>query len=125
MVSSSGKQSTKRKRADSEVELTSAHKRCSRGDPYLPDGDVVIVVDNTRFRVHGKALADLSDTLAKMISEAQRRAEEGIRDCPLTVLELTDSADDWRLLLKSIFQHRSAIIFLKCLHILTVTIYLT
>jgi hypothetical protein len=113
MALPSGKRSAKRKRADSKVELTSAHKRCIRGDPYLSDGDVIIVVNKTRFRIHGKALADLSITLAKLISEAQRHAEEGGHGGHLTVLELTDSADDWRLLLKSIFQRRYAVVFLK------------
>ena len=123
MALSSGKWSAKWKCANSEVELTSTHKHCIRGDPYLPDGDVIIVVNNykTRFRIYGKALTELSDTLAKLIAEAQCHVEEGI-DCPLMVLELTDSADDWRLLLKSIFQRRYAIVFLKWSCTLIITI---
>jgi hypothetical protein len=95
MASSSNSPSAKRKRPTYEAEAQAS----TRGDTYYDDGNVLLVVQNVHYRVYRGILADLSPVFADMFKVPGRTLPDGSR-----TIELDDSAEDWRKMLKAIFQ---------------------
>ncbi|KAG2010433.1 hypothetical protein CC2G_013261 [Coprinopsis cinerea AmutBmut pab1-1] len=65
---------------------------------WFSDGNIILQVENTRFRVHKSVLAIHSPILHDMFSVPQPpEGEEFVEGCP--VVQLWDRAEDWELLL--------------------------
>jgi hypothetical protein len=91
--------SAKRKRTANTQEMPVI----TRGDVYFEDGNIILAVQQTHFRVYRGVLSVLSPTLAEKFTKLQGcKAEMLVDGCP--VLELDDLAEDWCTLLKAIFQ---------------------
>ncbi|KIJ56892.1 hypothetical protein M422DRAFT_773635 [Sphaerobolus stellatus SS14] len=73
---------------------------------YLEDGNIVLAVEETAFRVHRSVFSKHSDVFRDMFLNAVPPQEEGrtYDGCP--VIELTDHAEDVATLLKSIYENR-------------------
>jgi BTB/POZ domain len=97
MASTSGEHSAKRKRVkepDSSLP--------TRDKPYFDDGNIILAVKNSHFRVYRGVLATLSPVFSDMFALPQPPKGEILVDgCP--VIELDDSAEDWRTLLSAVF----------------------
>jgi hypothetical protein len=78
-----------------------------RGQPYIDEGNVILAVENTHFRVYYGVLAAMSSVFANMssVSKSESPIEQSLIDgCP--VIELDDSATDWGHVLRNIFERR-------------------
>ena len=63
------------------------------GKPSFDDGNIMIAVEQTRFRVYGGVLTSLSSVFANMFTNPQPTTANMRNDgCP--VIELTNSAED-------------------------------
>jgi hypothetical protein len=76
-----------------------------RGQPYIDDGNVILAVETTHFRVYYGVLAGMSPVFANMCSGSESPIDKKLIDgCP--VIELDDSAADWGHVLRDIFERR-------------------
>ena len=91
----------KRKRP---ADVTEPHlTKC--GDPSFDDGNIIIAVERTHFRVYRGVLASLSSVFANMFTNP-RPTTANMRNDGCPVIELTDSAEDWEIVLKAYFLRR-------------------
>ena len=75
------------------------------GEPSFDDGNIIIAVEQTHFRVYGGVLASLSSVFANMFTNLQpTKANMRNYGCPL--IELTNSAEDWEIILKDYLLRR-------------------
>ncbi|KAJ7070062.1 hypothetical protein C8F01DRAFT_1227129 [Mycena amicta] len=86
----------KRQRTDSEVDLT----RCS--DFWFDDGNIIIQVENTQFRVNIGVVSMHSAVFRDMFTIPLPADEPLLEGCPVVVLS-GDSAEDWVHLLQAIY----------------------
>ena len=102
MASCSDEPSTKRKRPANEAEPSSTP---IKGEPYFDDGNVILAVGQTYYRNYWGVLKKLSPVFDDMFAVPQPPTGERLVDgCPVVVL--SDSAEDWEILLKSYFLRR-------------------
>jgi len=101
MASSPNDPSVSKKLPEDEIEAAPF----TRGEPYFDDGNIILTVERTHFRVYRGVLAALSPVFADMFAMAQPSTDETLVDgCP--VIELDDSVEDWEILLEAYFQRR-------------------
>lgn len=100
----------KRRRSDSEDSgvaslpgESASGESFIRGDPWLPDGNIILQAENTRFRVLQSILVGHSKVLDDMI--LQQAVEGAERQDGFVVVKVPEKADSWAHLLKAIFQH--------------------
>ena len=75
------------------------------GKPSFDNGNIIIAVEQTHFRVYGGVLTSLSSVFANMFMNPQpTTANMQNYGCP--VIELTDSAEDWKIVLKAYLLRR-------------------
>ena len=76
-----------------------------RGQPYLDNGNIILAVEQTHFRIYYGVLAAASVVLANMASVSETPDNKiSVDGCP--VIELEDSAEDWGYVLRNIFERR-------------------
>lgn len=73
-----------------------------RGEPYFGDGNIILEAERTQFRVARGILAAASPTLKTMFSLPPTGNQ--VDGCP--IIQLTDSAEDWKHLLKAMYKRR-------------------
>lgn len=82
-----------------------------RGCPWFEDGNIVLQVERTQFRLYQGLLAYSSEIFADMFAIPQPTTPGHTVD-GCAVVELADSARDWEHVLKALFQRRSvAVVF--------------
>ena len=89
-----------------------------RSEIWKFDGNIVLWTENVQFRVHKSCLADNSVVFKDMLSfpSVPETCETTIEGCP--VVQLSDSAKDWRHVLKALYERRYVVF---CLEIGVVT----
>lgn len=91
--------SAKRQRTDETInEATPV-----RSHIWMPFGDIILQVQSTQFRVSRDVLANQSPVFADMFSVPQPPDEPQVDGCPIVILS-GDSAKDWGLLLKILYE---------------------
>ncbi|KAJ7060875.1 hypothetical protein C8F01DRAFT_1141150 [Mycena amicta] len=91
----------KRRRANS-------HSRSDDHSPtrcrtlWMPHGDIILQAESTQFRVHRDLLARHSSVFDGMFMLPTPQDEPTLEGCPVVILA-TDSAKDWELLLKALY----------------------
>lgn len=76
-----------------------------RGVPYYNDGNIILDVDGTHFRVYKGILAASSTIFADMFSIPQ--PESGgqlVSECP--IVKMMDSTEDWQYVLEALFERK-------------------
>ena len=92
----------KRKRLAHEVQTTQTP---IRGQPYLDNGNVILAVEQTHFRIYYGVLCAASAVFANMHPASESPDDKMLVDgCP--VIELDDSSEDWSYVLQNIFERR-------------------
>lgn len=72
---------------------------------WFDDGSVVLHVETTQFRVHRSILSSYSEVFRDMFAVPQPTGSgEIIEGCP--VVQLSDMADDWNIVLKALYERR-------------------
>jgi len=101
--------SAKRKRLTHEVQPVQAP---TRGKPYFNNGNIILAVENTHFRIPYGVLAVASPIFANLSSASESPTEQVLHDgCP--VIELDDSAEEWGHVLWYIFERRYPLIYFQ------------
>ena len=81
------------------------NKMPEQWEPWFEDGNVVLQAENAQFRVYRGILSASSSVFADMFSIPQSKAStELVEGCP--VVYLLDSADDWQIVLETLYQRR-------------------
>lgn len=95
--------STKRKRSDSVDAEAQAVKR---SELWFNDGNIVLQVESTQFRVYRGILGNSSSIFDDMFNIPQPVEDQGslIEGC--SVVQLSDSAEDWEHVLKALYKRR-------------------
>lgn len=76
-------------------------------DPWKDDGNIVLAAQGKCFRVHRSILCAYSEVFKDMFACSHlNEAEEFIEQCP--VIHLHDAASDVQILLKALYDRRSA-----------------
>ena len=88
----------------SPADVTEPHlTKC--GEPSFGNGNIIIAVERTHFRVYREVLTSLSSVFANMFTNPQpTKANMQNYGCP--VIELNSSAEDWEIILKAYFLRR-------------------
>ena len=96
--------------ASNNVEIKADPQQIIRSQPYFDDGNIILAVEQTHFRVYRGVLKTLSPIFADMLAMPQPPSGEIFIDgCP--VIELTDAVEDWEILLNAYFLRRYFISF--------------
>jgi hypothetical protein len=105
--------SAKRKRSDeSKVSMP------EKGMPYFDDGNIILAVKNTHFRVYRGFLATLSPVFRDMFALFQPPKGDILVDgCP--VVELDDLIEDWHTILNAIFPRYSRVMLFNLESLIT------
>jgi hypothetical protein len=72
-----------------------------RSELWMPYGDIILQVESTQFRVNRDVLAKQSSVFRDLFSVPQPLNEATIDGCP--IVELSDSAEDWVLILETLY----------------------
>ncbi|KIM76197.1 hypothetical protein PILCRDRAFT_652388 [Piloderma croceum F 1598] len=98
MASTSGEHSSAKRKRVEEPDASLP----TRDKPYFDDGNIILAVKNSHFRVYRGVLATLSPVFSDMFALPQPTKGEILVDgCP--VIQLDDSVEDWRTILSAIF----------------------
>lgn len=102
----------KRKRSEASNSDSEVSIELIRGDPWFDDGNIVLEVERTQFKVYGGLLSKKSDIFTDMLRVPQpSEGQETLDGCPLVRLS-DDSAKDWHHCLKALFERSYGSLFL-------------
>ena len=83
-----------------------------RSDPWFDDGTIVIQAGDTQFRAYRGILTVCSPIFHDMFSIPQPpTGEDYVEGCP--VVHVSDSAEDWKYVLRALCERRRAVTFSK------------
>lgn len=79
----------KRRRTDEneEQERAAVKQEYARGEPWFEDGNIVLVAQDTAFRVHRGILSKASEVLCDMLALHQPADAETLEGCPVVRLQ--------------------------------------
>lgn len=94
-----------------EEASTARKPESDRLDPWIEDGNIVLVVEGKYFRVHRSILSSYSEVFKGMFDVFDRPETAGsegekelIEECP--VIHLHDAATDVQIVLKAMYDRR-------------------
>lgn len=84
-----------------------------RGEPWFDDGNIVLQAENTQWRIYRGILSASSSVFADMFAIPQPATGEDLVDgCP--VVAVTDSAQDWKCVLDTLYERRQVVFDVDC-----------
>lgn len=101
----------KRRRTDEGEPAAVQQGPYTRGEPWLEDGNIVLVAEDTAFRVLKSILSKVSEVFRDMVSIPQPDGAETLEGCP--VVRLQDSKKDLECLLAILFDSGNTYVLLN------------
>lgn len=83
---------------DGEAQARTATKRCQ--EFWLDDGNIILIAQDTAFRLYRQLLASQSKVFADMLVASQADTNDTMENCP--VVRLSDSPQDLTHLLRAL-----------------------
>jgi hypothetical protein len=95
----------KRQRTSTDSSLADSISVPIRSEIWYEDGNIILQAEQTQFRVFRGILSASSDVFRDMFAMPQPgEGEFLVEGC--AVVQLTDLAEDWRYILKALFERR-------------------
>ncbi|TFK88120.1 hypothetical protein K466DRAFT_598906 [Polyporus arcularius HHB13444] len=98
--------------ADPEV-LQAKSSPTRDDDLWFDDGTLIVVAQNVEFRVYRNHLAERFEVFRDMLSFPQPTPSDSTDDLPCPAIHVTDSARDWRNVLRLLFHPEEQGLFVK------------
>lgn len=100
----------KRPREDDDENIkASAEPGCERGEPWFDDGNVILIVENTAFRVYKSILSCNSGISCDTFTVPQPVDAEMWNGCP--VVHLSDTRKDLVRVLSALFESKNMCVY--------------